>query len=36
MYVSKFQGKNRVTVCPVPIEELERAKAARAEARGRE
>jgi diguanylate cyclase (GGDEF)-like protein len=35
MYVSKFQGKNRVTICPVPIEELERAKAARAEARGR-
>jgi GGDEF domain-containing protein len=36
MYVSKFQGKNRVTVCPAPTEELERAKAARAEARGME
>jgi diguanylate cyclase (GGDEF)-like protein len=36
MYVSKFQGKNRVTACPVPTNELEAAKAARAEAKGRE
>jgi diguanylate cyclase (GGDEF)-like protein len=36
MYVSKFQGKNRVTAYPVPPEEMEAARAARSEAKGRE
>jgi diguanylate cyclase (GGDEF)-like protein len=35
MYVSKVQGKNRVTTCPVATEELEAARAARAESKGR-
>lgn len=35
MYLSKFEGKNRVTVYPVPEERLEVARAARAKAKGR-